>query len=350
MVVSGSCGQSSVVGSVQGLTKEKENSVRQRLREWTWDAEDKAGKKRQGLDVTSCFAMLLVWILSWWDPKERSLLLAMDATTLGERYVVLAISVLYRQCAIPIAWKIFAAKAQSEWKVEWLELFSYFEGIIPENWSVLVLADRGLYAKWLFEAIQKLKWHPFLRINSGGKFCLPDSSQFLPLSTLTHRNCNWAGQAICFKTNPLHCTLLVCWDDGYKDPWLIVTDLSPDTANILCYGARAWIECGFRQTKRAGWQWHQTRMTDPHRASRHWLAIAVATLWLVSVGAQQDDPEFRDLPIPALPSDSAHPPRRKSRPASLSFFRRGLLAIRVAFICNDPLPLGSFLPRYVLFF
>ncbi len=41
-------------------------------------------------------------------------------------------------------------------------------------------------------------------------------------------------------------------------------------------------------TKRGGWQWHQTKMTDPARATRLWLAIAVATLWVVSVGGEAD--------------------------------------------------------------
>src|SRR5262249_42746146 len=34
----------------------------------------------------------------------------------------------------------------------------------------------------------------------------------------------------------------------------------------------------------AGWPWHRSRMRDPERAARLWLAVAVATLWLVSVG------------------------------------------------------------------
>lgn len=51
---------------------------------------------------------------------------------------------------------------------------------------------------------------------------------------------------------------------------------------------RSWIECLFQDAKRGGWKWHQTKMTDPTRAEGHWLAIALATLWLVSVGGEQD--------------------------------------------------------------
>ena len=36
--------------------------------------------------------------------------------------------------------------------------------------TVLVLADRGLYARWLYKCILAQGWHPFLRINQGGQF------------------------------------------------------------------------------------------------------------------------------------------------------------------------------------
>lgn len=40
---------------------------------------------------------------------------------------------------------------------------------IPRDWTV-VLADCGLYARWLFRRIVRLGWHPFLRINKGSTF------------------------------------------------------------------------------------------------------------------------------------------------------------------------------------
>ena len=49
-----------------------------------------------------------------------------------------------------------------------------------------------------------------------------------------------------------------------------------------------WIECLFKDLKRGGLGWHHTKMTDPQRAERLWLAIAVATLWVVSLGGKAD--------------------------------------------------------------
>ena len=146
---------------------------------------------------------------------------------------------------------------------------------------VIVLADRGLYARWLFRRITRLGWHPFLRINTGGTFRPTGQVRGVPLKTLVPEpGTTWQGTGIACKGRhrQLHCTLLACWEAGYKDPWLIVTDLPPEASTACWYGLRAWIEQGFTLTKRAGWQWQRTHMTKPERAARLWLAVAVATL------------------------------------------------------------------------
>jgi len=84
----------------------------------------------------------------------------------------------------------------------------------------------------------------------------------------------WSGRVICFKSRPLTCTLLAAWAAAYTDPWLILTDLAPEQADVCWYSLRAWIECGFKDTKRGGWQWQQTKITEPERAARLWLAIS----------------------------------------------------------------------------
>ena len=87
----------------EGLDR-KPNTVRQQLREWCYEAKAKRGKPRQELAVESCFAPLLAWVLSWWEGNQ--LAIAVEATTLGQRFVVLVVSVVYRGCAIPVAWTV----------------------------------------------------------------------------------------------------------------------------------------------------------------------------------------------------------------------------------------------------
>src|SRR5260370_2963232 len=91
---------------------------------------------------------------------------------------------------------------------------------------------------------------------------------------------------------------------------------------------RSWMGGRFKDTKRGGWGWHQTKMVDPERAERLWLAIAVATLWAVSVGGQVD----ANLPASSLEAlPQTHVARRsatsRSRPRMLICFARGILTI-----------------------
>jgi hypothetical protein len=212
---------------------------------------------------------------------------------------------------------------------------------------VIVLADRGLYAKWLWEAIRKCKWHPFLRINSRFFFRPNEGSEFTALHLAFQQpGCSWSGTGTCFKIHSIQATLLVQWAEGFEEPWLLLTDLAPQQALPGWYALRTWIECSFKHIKSAGWQWQYTRMTDPHRATRLWLALAVATLWVLSVGGQADV----SLPASSLEAlPPTHIARRRtprtSLPRRLSCFHRGLLLILTSLIAHRPLPLGRFIPE-----
>jgi hypothetical protein len=80
----------------------------------------------------------------------------------------------------------------------------------------------------------------------------------------------------------------------------------------------------FKITKRAGWQWHRTRMRDPDRAARLWLAVAVATLWLLSVGEVADEtiPVSTLLDVTGMCPERPRP-RRATRLRLVRVLRQG---------------------------
>jgi hypothetical protein len=346
MVLAKCCALTAVVLILAPLLKVKENTLRQRLREWCYDAKDKRGAKRVDFSVESCFPFLLRWILNWWHSNQ--LALACDATTLSDRFVVLSISVLYRGCAIPVAWTVLRGNEPHAWKREWLRMLRILKVDIPSEMIVIVLTDRGLYALWLFKRIQRLGWHPFMRINSGGTFHPEGGEYYRPLTSFAPEpETRWSGRGIAFKTKgkQLNCTLLACWEQNMNEAWFIITDLPPDCSDACWYGLRAWIEQSFRTTKRGGWQWHRTRMTEPARAERLWLTISVATLWLLSVGEEADYniPESTCLDITEIIIDQHK--QKKTQLRSVSVFRRGLVKILIALLTHEPLPKGCFIPE-----
>ena len=306
-------------------------SVRQRLREWYFDADDKCGLNRREVDVRVCFAPLVRWILLHW-PGQR-VALALDATSLGDRLVILAVSIVYKGCAIPIAWKILPAARKHAWKPEWLALLDLVRPAFPADWQVIVLTDRGLYARWLYRAIVGHGWHPFMRVNTHGTFhpCGRDRRQHMA-ALVPQIGSGWAGQGVAFTgaDRCIACTLLACWEDGYKDPWCILTDLAPHDCSIAWYGVRNWIEQEFRTQKRGFWQWQHTRMTDPARAERVWLPMALCTFKLLAVG----DAIEQDASLPIWGSST--PTLLRHRATRL--VRLGWLALRAAHVTARPLP------------
>lgn len=135
------------------LEDQPPNTVRQRLKEFYKDHHQKKGEKRLQLDVSGSFVPLLHWILRLW--QGSTIALALDATLVGQRWVALVISVVYRGNALPVAWCIVPAHTKGAWKPHWLALLAQFEGAFPVEMSVLMLTDRGLYAPWLYGAIQE---------------------------------------------------------------------------------------------------------------------------------------------------------------------------------------------------
>ena len=239
-----SCGLSTATVFLAEMLEQPENKITERLRQWYCGGGTNKGRKRSPINVEQSFVPLLRWILSWWSSQENSLVLAADASTLGQRFTLLVISVVYRGCGIPYAWKIVVATEPGSWKPHW-------------------------------------------------------------------------------------------------------------------YGMRSWIECLFKDIKRGGFGWHHTKMNNPERAERLWLAIAVSTLFLVSVGGQAEAklsasslPPINEIQSDVETDESLTPDLTTSRGFNrsptrlLSCFRRGFLVILASVIKQMPLPKGGFVPDF----
>jgi len=342
MILARSCGLSAVANLLAPLLGQSFNTMRERLRDTYRESDAKAGKHRTQLDVTLCWAPWLAWILDGWS--GRQLAIALDATSLGQRFVVLVISVVYRGCGVPVAWKVLRANEKHPWKPEWLSLLKQFRCLLPDGWMVIVLADRGLYANWLYKAIVDLKWHPFLRVNTGGSFRPKGWYHWIPFSIfIPTKGSHWEGMGTAFggvKTQ-LNCTLLANWGEAYKDPWFVLTDLAPECADTCWYGLRAWIEQSFKRIKSGGWQWQHTHMTDPERAERLWMAIAIATWWLLSVGGEAEaDAEALAIVTPSnsAPAIPGSARRQGKRWRIVGIFLHGWSLIVAALINHQLLP------------
>jgi hypothetical protein len=325
-ILAGSACQNAVLTALEPLGLRR-HATRQRLREWTYAGPDRAAPCATTLEVTTCFAPLVRWVLAWW--QRETVPLAIDATTLSGRWVVLAVCVLYRGCAIPVAWHVKLGPGRGPWVAPLQELLALLAPAVPATTTVLVLTDRGLWSPCLWRSIKEIGWHPLMRVRPDATFA-PRGHARCPARTLVPGPGHaWVGAGTAFKHRDVRRqgTLVVVWEDGHAAPWLVLTDLAPSAVGVAWYGLRVWVELGFWALKSFGWHWERMRRTDAERVARHWLVLAVATLLDVAYGTRVEDAEAAGRPpanlcTPLPPPDD--PPRRHT-----SIFARGLVWLRM---------------------
>jgi len=142
--------------------------------------------------------------------------------------------------------------------------------VVPRRVLVLVLADRGVDARGLFQRLVRLGGQPLRRIHTGGTFRPVQSVPYQPLRELVPEpGPQWVGMGTALQgpRRRRQWTLLARWDEGDRDPWLLLTDLAPSAGDACWDGLRAGIEQGCKLIKRGGWQWQ----ADPQErsATRH---------------------------------------------------------------------------------
>lgn len=283
-------------------------SLRQRLREWLKDGSDKAAPCHAQIAVRACFAPLLAWATRF-AGKERAVF-ALDATAQRAELTALCVSLLFRGSALPVAWHLLAGNAPESWNPHWKRLLHLLTPALPPGKRPLLLADRGLWSPSLFAEARAAGFLTLFRVQNNLRFAPQGQRGLWARSLVPAPGCAWIGRGTAYAYG-LPCTLVAVWLVGQEHPCLCLSDAAPEEIDVDAYALRMWIEAGFRNLKRFGWQWQNTRRTAPERVMRHWLVLAVATLYALDEGAWQEDhaPSSSDLRL-------------------LSVFRRGLKALQ----------------------
>ena len=302
-ILAGSACQNAVVSALSPWRSW--NNLRQYLREWLYDGSDRSRPCQTQLDVTLCFAPLLRWVLTWWGSSR--LALAIDPTLKGDQTTAIVISVLYRGCAIPVAWSIHRANQPGSWMDPTVALLRELAPAVPQDMTVIVLCDRGISSPKLWSQLRAQGWHPCMRYRKDITFCVPGGRRLPAYAFLSRPDTAWVGQGTAFSSPKAkrHCTLLVAWCHQQKEPWVILTDLPPQEVGVSWYALRFWIELGFKAIKGLGWKWDKTRRTDPARVFRHWLVLSVATLLALAYGTRVEDAHERKI----APGNLRTPPK-----------------------------------------
>ncbi len=291
MVLARSCGLTAVLSALVPALDGPFATLREQLRDWYKGADDKSGDHRRELDVTTCFAPLLRWIFADWPC--RRLAVALDATSLFDCLTILSLSVVYRGTAIPVAWKIFRRQRPAS-------LGAGMDGpvaMVPRPGGPEL--DRG--------GLDRSRVVRALAVSGDrGPGLASDDADHAPESVLARGlGPSPAGVAVrCPSRTALarsrrglphdrrvavgvHAAGLVgVW--GTKTAGIWSPTCHPKWPMRRGTGFGCGSSTASSSSSRAAGSGRSRGSRHPDRAGRVWLAMAVATRWVVSVGGQEE--------------------------------------------------------------
>ena len=228
---------------------------------------------------------LAAWVLELFS--GTLVVLLVDETSLQDKLRVMSVCLAYRGRAIPLAWWCYPAHRWPKPQVALIgELLQRVADVMPPGKTVLVQADRGIgCSPRLLRRIQALGWFYLVRVQGQVRLRLADGRCVAFRQLLPAVGTAWAGAVWAFKKAQWQrCWAVAYWKRPHQQPWLLLTNWPQ--AQAPWYAIRMWEELAFRDLKSGGWQWQRSRVWDPAHANRLWLVMALAYVWILSLGTQ----------------------------------------------------------------
>ena len=218
------------------------------------------------LSLTRFFEEWTAWVLRCLKGPEVVLLV--DETKLADRLAVMVVGVAFEGRCIPLAWRCYRANDASAYPAEGqVEMIARLLAIVkqgmPPHTAVLVLADRGIRTSPdLCQRVADLEWHYLFRVTKQSKIITADGDY--PIYEQVTAGHTWAASGLIFKKRgriPAHARAV--WQDGYDEPWALVTN----------------------DAQLTGWQWSSSRVRCPDHMARLMLILVVAYGWILGLGS-----------------------------------------------------------------
>jgi len=243
-------------------------------------------------------------VREWYEPLARRLLecqaqslggevrLIVDGTKVGFKHRLLMVGLAYRKRAIPIAWSWVRSEKGHGSAYKQRALLGYVRRLMPDGVArVSVVGDSEFGAVKVIEQLEEWGFYYVLRQKSSHLVCSeqqPQQQQWRALGELIERRGEkvWLEDALLSRLHAHRTNLLLYWERGEKEPWLLATNLLERGEALSCYRRRMWIEEMFADFKGHGFDLESTQLRRFGRLSRLTLAVAMLYVWLVEHGAR----------------------------------------------------------------
>jgi len=246
-----------------------------------------------------------VRVRTWYEPLARRLLqqaalnpsggigLIVDGSKIGRSHQLLMVALCYRRRALPVAWTWVRSTRGHSAALKQRALLSYVRQLVPPQAAVVVVGDSEFGAVQVLRQLESWGWHYVLRQKSShlawaNTTVGTAAPQWQPLGSLLHRagQRRWLAQVPLTQLHAHPTNLLLHWQSGETEPWLLATNLPDERTARMAYRRRMWIEEMFGDFKKHGFDLASTHLCHFGRLSRLTLAVSMLYLWLIAYGAQ----------------------------------------------------------------
>lgn len=223
--------------------------------------------------------------------RGQTLWLALDEThqghtATGARLGMLAIRLVYRERAIPLAWTCYRpGKAAAPFPVLIGRLIAEVAALVPPDTQVVLMTDRGLSWPSLIDQCRTVGWSFLCRVQGSTRLTMADGDCGPIRDRAPHPGTRWQGQGHAFlKAGWRAVNVVAVWRQGDDEPWLLVTDLDPTWLRCTQYRHRMDEELSFRDDKSSGFDWDASRVRHPDHMDRLLLILQLAAVFVLAQG------------------------------------------------------------------
>lgn len=241
------------------------------------------------LDVRAARAAIGAAVLE--QARGQTLWLALDETqqghtTTGARLGMLALRLVYRERAIPLAWVCYRpGEAPASFPAMIDALIQEVAALVPPGTGVVLMTDRGLSWPALVDQCRRVGWSFLLRVQGQTRVRPPDGRASAIQDLAPRPGTRWQGAGCAFQDAGWRTVNVVAvWPRGRDQPWLLVTDLPPTWQRCADYRHRMDEEESFRDDKAHGFSWDASHVRDPSHMDRLLLVLQLAAAFVLAQG------------------------------------------------------------------
>jgi len=231
--------------------------------------------------------------------------LLIDRVLMSDQHNILVVSVGFRRRSIPLVWKALSHRGSSN-LTDQQGLIEAAVALLPADVRISVHGDSEFRSQELFGWLRTHRYDAMLGVDGrvwvydtpeGTDTGQPLANRVTPLPPQTqtgrkrkHRTSPVTYLADVYAVKEVRngpVTIIAWWerdDDGKVVLHAVMTNLPANARTKALGKRRMWIETVFRDWQSGGFHLDQTGIGDRERLARLLLVVAIAYLWLVSIG------------------------------------------------------------------